>query len=81
MIKWRVKVTINNKEYTIITNKSVAHVHLVAQTVNNQLNDLSELSNKMSKEDLAILMAVNAVSEQIDTHTKMIDLEKQVRNV
>ena len=29
------------------------------------------------KRVLAILMAVNAVSDQIDTHTKMIELDEE----
>ncbi len=75
--KRRVKITIDDKEYTIVTNKSVAHVELVAETVNKQLDDLKSLSKGMPKEDLAMLMAVNAVSAQIDAQTKMIELENR----
>lgn len=76
--KRRVKVVIDEKEYTIISNKSVAHVELVAETVNKQLDEMKKLSTGMSKEELAILMAVNAVSDQIDSHTKMIELEEKI---
>lgn len=75
--KRRVKVGIDGKEYTIVSNKSVAHIELVAETVNKQLQELKDLSSGMSKEELAILMAVNAVSDQIDTHTKMIELDEE----
>ncbi|HLR88743.1 MAG TPA: cell division protein ZapA [Atopostipes sp.] len=79
--KRRVKVVINEKEYTIISNKSAAHIELVAETINKQLKELSALSNKLSKEEQAILMAVNAVSDQIDSHTKMIELEEDLKQM
>jgi cell division protein ZapA len=79
--KRRIKVVINEKEYTIISNKSAAHIELVAETINKQLKELSALSNKLSKEEQAILMAVNAVSDQIDSHTKMIELEEDLKQM
>ena len=74
--KRRVKVVIDEKEYTIVSNKSVAHIELVAETVNKQLQEIKDLSTGMSKEELEILMAVNAISDQIDSHTKMIEIEE-----
>lgn len=79
--KRRVKVVINEKEYTIISNKSAAHIELVAETVNKQLKELEALSNTLSKEEQAILMAVNAVSDQIDSHTKMLELEEDLKQM
>lgn len=79
--KRRIKVVINEKKYTIISNKSAAHIELVAETINKQLKELSALSNKLSKEEQAILMAVNAVSDQIDSHTKMIELEEDLKQM
>lgn len=76
----RVKVVIDDKEYTIIGTKSAAHIKLVAKTINDQLADLDTMSNSLSKEELAILMAVNAVSDQIDSHKKMIELEEENKN-
>lgn len=74
--KRRVKVIIDEKEYTIISNKSATHIKLVAETINKQLAELNELSNNLSKEEQAILIAVNAVSDQIDSHNQMIQLEE-----
>ena len=74
----RVKVNINEKEYTIISDKPSAHIDLVAQTINRQLKELSELSNNLSQEEQAMLIAVNAVSDQIEDHKKMIQLEKEL---
>lgn len=77
--KRRVKVIIDEKEYTIISNKSAAHIELVAETINKQIKELNTLSNKLSKEEQAILMAVNAISDQIDSHTRMIELEGNLK--
>lgn len=76
----RVKVVIDGKEYTIIGTKSAAHIKLVAKTINDQLADLDAMSNKLSTEERAILMAVNAVSDQIDSYEKMIKLEEKTKN-
>ena len=35
--KRRVKVIIDEKEYTIISNKSAAHIELVAETINKRI--------------------------------------------
>lgn len=77
----RVKVMINDREYTITGTKSAAHIQLVAKTINEQLEKINELSEDLSKEEQAILIAVNAVSDQIDSHKKMMQLEdKQKEN-
>lgn len=76
--KRRLKVEINEKEYTIVGDKSTAHVKLVTDTINKQIEELTSLSSNLSKEEQAILMAVNAISDQIDMHKKMIELEEQV---
>ncbi len=73
----RVKVIINEKEYTITGTKSAAHVQLVAKTINEQLEKINELSANLSKEEQAILIAVNAVSDQIDSHKQMLQLENK----
>lgn len=75
----RTKAVINEKEYTIVGDKSAAHVELVADTINKQLNELSSLSTSLTREEQAILMAVNAVSDQIDSHKRMIELEEKIK--
>lgn len=76
--KRRTKVEINEKEYTIVGDKSSTHVNLVADTINKQIEELTSLSSNLSKEEQAILMAVNAISDQITTQQKMIKLEEEL---
>lgn len=79
--KRRTKVVINGKEYTIVGDKSAAHIELVAETLNKQLDDLKALSTGLSKEEQAILVAVNAVSDQIENHQRMIKLEEKIKQL
>lgn len=76
--KKRVKVVINDKEYTIIGTKPAAHVELVAMTLNKQLEELNAMSSGLTKEEQATLIAVNAVSDQIESHKRMIALEEEL---
>lgn len=76
--KKRVKVTIDGKTYTVVGTKSNAHVKLVAETINQQLKEMQSLSSILEKEEQAMLVAVNAVSDQIEIHKKMIQLEEEL---
>lgn len=78
--KRRTKVMINGKEYTIVGEKSTAHVKLVAETINKQIEKFTSMSSDLSKEEQAILMAVNAISDQIETQKKMIELEEKLND-
>lgn len=77
--KRRTKAIINGKEYTIVGDKSAAHVELVAETINEQLEELNSLSTSLSKEEQAILMAVNAVSDQVKMQQELIALEEKIK--
>jgi len=68
---------INDKEYTIVGDKSAAHVELVAETINKQIEELKNLSAPLTKEEQAILIAVNAMSDQISSHERLIELEEK----
>lgn len=77
--KRRTKAIINGKEYTIVGDKSAAHVELVAETINEQLEELNSLLTSLSKEEQAILMAVNAVSDQVKMQQELIALEEKIK--
>lgn len=77
--KRRTKAIINGKEYTIVGDKSAAHVELVAEIINEQLEELNSLLTSLSKEEQAILMAVNAVSDQVKMQQELIALEEKIK--
>lgn len=73
--KRRIKVTIDGRDYTIIGSQPAHHIEAVVEIVNNQLSQLAKLDPRLSSEDRALLMAVNAVSDQLLKEEKIMKLE------
>ncbi|HIW71845.1 MAG TPA: cell division protein ZapA [Candidatus Levilactobacillus faecigallinarum] len=63
--KNRFKAVLANKPYTIVGNATDAHMRAVTELFNQQYNQLKQASPSMSKEDAAVLMAFNALSDQL----------------
>lgn len=61
----RFKAVIAGKTYTIVGQATDEHMRAVTEVLNEQFTQLKQLSPNMSKEDSAILMAFNAVSDQL----------------
>lgn len=76
--KRRFKAKINGKEYTIIGQKSAQHLNAVVDIVNQQLDQLASLDESLSVADRSILMAINAVSNQLSQEQRILDLEAQL---
>lgn len=71
-MKKRYKATIQGKDYTIVGTKSDAHMDAVIDVIDEQLEQIKELSEKITNEEAAILVAVNAVSDQIEMQEKVL---------
>lgn len=78
--KRRVKVTIEGRDYTIIGRQSAQHIEAVVEIVNSQLEQLSQLDPNLSSTDKALLMAVNAVSDQLLKEQKLMEVEHKLAN-
>ena len=76
--KRRFRATIAGKEYTIVGNRSATHLNQVVELMNQQLAQLAELAPTMNVSDRAILMAVNALSDQLVKEQRIAELEQQV---
>lgn len=63
--KRRFKATIDGETYTIVGSKPEKHMRVVAETVDEQLTQLKEMTKGLDKEKRAILLAINAVSDQL----------------
>jgi len=61
----RFKAVIAGKTYTIVGQATDEHMRAVTEVLNEQFTQLKQLSPNMSKEAAAILMAFNAVSDQL----------------
>ena len=76
--KRRFRAVIEGTEYTIVGNRSATHLNQVVELVNTQL---AELAPDMSARDRAILMAVNALSDQLVKEQRIAELEAQLQSL
>ncbi|WP_155286422.1 cell division protein ZapA [Lacticaseibacillus zhaodongensis] len=63
--KRRYKANIGGKNYTLIGRGSTAKFAAATQIVNDQLDQIKRLAPKISTEDAAVLLAFNAIAEQV----------------
>ena len=75
--KTRYKANIDGQTYTIIGHESKEHMDLVVRLVNEQLNEIKSLSTQIDNEQAAILVCVNAISDQLKKQAKILELEKE----
>lgn len=71
--KRRFKTIIAGKTYTIVGNKAPEHLTAVSELVNAQLEQIKDAAPALGREERGILVAVNAISDQI---TKQLELEE-----
>jgi cell division protein ZapA len=74
--KTRYKAVIANQTYTII-GRETKHMDIVTKLINEQLAELKQLSPQMDNEQAAILMAVNALSDQLKKQERILELEEE----
>lgn len=75
--KTRSKAVIANQTYTIIGRETKHHMDIVTKLINEQLAELKQLSPQMDNEQAAILMAVNALSDQLKKQERILELEEE----
>ena len=63
--KIRYKAVIANQSYTIIGQETSQHMDRVTRLVNEQLQEIRQMAPQTSQEEAAILLAVNAISDQL----------------
>lgn len=74
----RFKVEIDGQTYTVIGKHSPEHMKAVVDTVEEQLNQIKEMMPSLSKEKAAILIALNAVSDQLEKQTQLNQLNDKL---
>ncbi len=75
--KKRYKAIIDNQSYTIIGPESSQHMDRVTKLVNAQLNEIKAISTHIDTEQAAILLAINAISDQLKKQEQLLLLEKK----
>ena len=76
--KIRYKTTIAGRPYTIIGARPEEHMRSVSKMVNEQMQQIESLSKGIDPERRAVLVAVNAVSDQIEMQIKLDTIQKRV---
>ena len=76
--KERFPVMIDGREYTIVGHYSQEHIEAVTELVNQQLSQLQALDPHLSMQDRALLMAINAISDQLLKEQRIMELESQM---
>ncbi|MFD2729488.1 cell division protein ZapA [Enterococcus camelliae] len=79
--KKRYKAVIDHQTYTIIGTQSTQHMDMVTQLVNDQLQELYALAPQMEKEQAAILMAINAISDQLIKQEEILQMEQKLADL
>ncbi|PRY75180.1 cell division protein ZapA [Alkalibacterium olivapovliticus] len=79
--KRRYKATINGESYTIVGPKSQEHMKTVAETVDEQLVQLKQLTKGLSSEKQAILLAINTVSDQLTMQKELAELKEKMEQL
>ncbi|WP_024746982.1 cell division protein ZapA [Levilactobacillus namurensis] len=68
----RFKAKIAGKTYTIVGKATDAHMRAVTQVLNEQYDQLkNQLPASVTKEDAAVLMAFNAISDQLKLQAQL----------
>lgn len=76
--KRRFKAEIAGQTYTIVGPRSEKHMQVVAQTVDEQMTLLQKMTKGLDTEKRAMLMAINAVSDQLEMKKKVKKLEDRI---
>ncbi|KRM25862.1 hypothetical protein FC65_GL000229 [Ligilactobacillus acidipiscis DSM 15836] len=70
--KKRFKMQIANKNYVVIGDSTSEHMRAVSQLVNEQMTEI--MAANVNREDAAILLAINAVSDQLKKQKELDDI-------
>lgn len=75
--KSRYKAKVDGNEYTIVGPKSQRHMQTVTEILNEQLEQLKDLTKGLDRETRAILIAINTVSDQLDLKNEIEELKEE----
>lgn len=76
--KARYKAVIADHTYTIIGQESKQHMDLVTKLVNEQLAEIKHISPQTDDEQASVLLAINAISDQLKKQEQVMKLEQEV---
>ena len=77
----RLKAEINGKDYTIVCLKPQKDMQVVVEIIQAELAELKKLTHKLDDERRAMLLAINAKSEQLELEKEVIQLRDQLQQL
>ncbi|CAM3033407.1 cell division protein ZapA [Lactiplantibacillus plajomi] len=75
--KRRFKAEIDGKTYTIIGTASDRHMQTVTRMMNEQIDELKKLAPNLSDQQVATLLAFNAISDQVDKQAELLKMQTE----
>ena len=76
--KIRYKAVIANQSYTISGQETSQHMDRVTRLVNEQLQEIRQMAPQTSQEEAAILLAVNAISDQLKKQEELLTIREKM---
>ncbi|WP_057707619.1 MULTISPECIES: cell division protein ZapA [Lactiplantibacillus] len=78
--KRRFKAEIDGHAYTIIGTASDRHMQTVTRMMNEQIEQLKKLAPDLSDQEVATLLAFNAISDQVDKQAELLKMQTDDAN-
>lgn len=78
--KKRFKLNIAGKNYVVIGDSTPEHMQTVARLTDEQLKEIMHSLPQIKREDAAVLLALNAVSDQIKKQNELDKLKEKNDN-
>ncbi|AVK60716.1 cell division protein ZapA [Lactobacillus sp. CBA3606] len=78
--KRRFKAEIDGHTYTIIGSASDRHMQTVTRMMNDQIEQLKKLAPDLSDQEIATLLAFNAISDQVDKQAELLKMQADDAN-
>ena len=81
MEKNKVTITINNREYTLMSEDTQAHMKTVAEYIDKKISEIILASGgSLTMQDVAILAAINVADDYFKSEETADNLRGQIKN-
>ena len=78
--KRRFKVQIDGEEFTIIGKSTPEHMNAVMEVANQELATIKKMMPSLSEKKAALLLAINAVSDQLEKQEELDKLQQKIED-
>ncbi|SIS51268.1 cell division protein ZapA [Salimicrobium flavidum] len=79
--KKKTTVEIYNRSYTVVGDEDPHHVRVVASLVDQTMRDINEANPRLDTAKLAVLTAVNTMSDYLKLKEECADLMKHIEKL